>query len=180
MLAALRTHGVVASMVLPGAMNTDSMLAWAHQVLASGEGDPAGGCRFSAVRWAEAAVISIPWAMMIRDGGTTCVAREASGPVQYVTIDFSLPWDGRQRYVFVSDRPFGREEAERLIPDSEQEIQLAGEVLEAAQHAIGAAAVRAYVAGADRARAPSLWGYVCAFLKTYKAERPQWDPWGSG
>lgn len=33
-VAALRTHGVVAPMVLPGAMNTDSMLAWVHQVLA--------------------------------------------------------------------------------------------------------------------------------------------------
>jgi transposase len=33
-VAALRAEGVVAPMVLPGAMNTDSMLAWVQQVLA--------------------------------------------------------------------------------------------------------------------------------------------------
>ncbi len=33
-VAALRTGGVVAPMVLPGAMNTDSMLIWVEQVLA--------------------------------------------------------------------------------------------------------------------------------------------------
>ncbi len=33
-IAALRSTGVVAPMVLPGAMNTDAMLAWVGQVLA--------------------------------------------------------------------------------------------------------------------------------------------------
>jgi len=33
-IAALRADGVVAPMILPGAMNTDSMLAWVQQVLA--------------------------------------------------------------------------------------------------------------------------------------------------
>jgi hypothetical protein len=107
----------------------------------------------------------------LRDGGTTCVSLEDGQQVQHVTFDYSLPRDGRTRYVYVSNVPFDCNKSNRLDLRSEEERQIVEAIYKATTQEYGAMVVEAFLHKASANPGDGLWFYVFNFLRIAAAER---------
>jgi hypothetical protein len=107
----------------------------------------------------------------LRDGGTTCVSLEDGQQVQHVTFDYSLPRDGRTRYVYVSNVPFDCNESNRLDLGSEEEGQIIEVIHKAAIQTYGISVVETFLRNPSVNPGEGLWFYVFNFLRIAAAER---------
>jgi hypothetical protein len=107
----------------------------------------------------------------LRDGGTTCVSLEDDQQVQHVTFDYSLPQDGRTRYVYVSNAPFDCSEQNRLGPGSKEEGQIISIIHNAAIQAYGESVVEEFLRDPSANPGEGLWFYVFNFLRIAAVER---------
>jgi hypothetical protein len=114
-------------------------------------------------------------AMSLRDGGTTSitVSHGASQKVSY-TVDYSLPWDGRKRYVF-RGRPFEKAEAHRLEIGCSDEVGVQRWLMEAVSRKFGSALVQEFLAGGAKNPGKGKWFYALNFLNIMTKERSQQD-----
>jgi hypothetical protein len=110
-------------------------------------------------------------ATTLRDGGTTCVALDDGQQVQHVTFDYSLPWDGQTRFIYVSNETFNCNENNRLDLGSEEEDQIIGAIHEAAIREYGALAVEEFLRDPSTNPGEDIWFYVFNFLRIAIAER---------
>jgi hypothetical protein len=112
-------------------------------------------------------------AMAFRDGGTTSitVAHGIFSRVSY-TIDYSLPWDGRERYVS-KGKPFAKDESQRLEVGGEEEARLHRWLTEALNRKFSATVVLDFVAGRTENPGKGKWSYALHFLKIITNERSQ-------
>jgi hypothetical protein len=111
--------------------------------------------------------------MSLRDGGTTSitVSRGLFHKVSY-TIDHSLPWDGRKRFVFRGP-PFAKDDVHRLEMGCAVEREIHQWLGAAATRRFGEAVVRDFLD--DRTENPGVgkWFYAMNFLKILTKERCQ-------
>ena len=112
-------------------------------------------------------------AMSLRDGGTTSitVTRGLANPVSY-TLDYSLPWNGRKRYVFMG-RAFSKEDLQRLEIGCEEENSIRRWLNEVACRRYGSEAVQEFLAGRRKNPARGKWFYAMNFLRVLTKERRQ-------
>ena len=112
-------------------------------------------------------------AMSLRDGGTTSIT-VSQGLFRKVsfTIDYSLPWDGRNRFVFRGP-PFAKDDAHRLEIGCGAEREIHQWLSEAARRRFGQSVVRDFLG--DRTKNPGAgkWFYAMNFLKILAKERCQ-------
>ena len=114
-------------------------------------------------------------AMTLRDGGTTSitVSRGVFQRVSY-TVDHSLPWDGRKRYVFRGP-PFDKVEAQRLEIGCLEEVAVQQWLLEAASRKYGSALVQEFLTRGVKNPGKGKWFYALNFLSIMTRERGQPD-----
>lgn len=110
-------------------------------------------------------------AMTLRDGGTTCVTVEDNGVVKHVTFDYSLPWDGRDRYIYISKSKFGLDESDRLVQNSDEEIRMIYAIREAALEKFGPTTVETLFNNSETNPGEEIWFYVFNFLRIAINER---------
>jgi hypothetical protein len=110
-------------------------------------------------------------AMTLRDGGTTCVSIDDGQDVQHVTFDYSLPWDGRTRYLYFSNKPFVCEDQFKLEPESYKERELIQAIHSAAITEFGVSVVEAFFLDPRINPGQSMWFYVFNFLSIAAVER---------
>jgi hypothetical protein len=112
-------------------------------------------------------------AMSLRDGGTTSitVSQGFFRKVSY-TIDYSLPCDGRRRFVFRGP-PFAKDDAYRLEIDCIAEREIYQWLLEAARRRFGQAVVQDFVGNRIENPGAGKWFYAMNFLKILTKERCQ-------
>jgi hypothetical protein len=108
--------------------------------------------------------------MTLRDGGTTCVGLLVDGQdiPTFFTFDFSLPWDGRERRIFVSAKQFGQDEA--LVRDGIAERDCLTEVAKAVVEELGRTVLDQSLQ-AERKPTEGKWFYVLNFLRLASKER---------
>ena len=56
------------------------------------------------------------------DGGTTCITVLNNRKREFVTIDYSLPMDGRPRYIYSGTRQFAKTEKYEINSQKEKEF----------------------------------------------------------
>ena len=112
-------------------------------------------------------------AMTLRDGGTTSITVSMGlfARISY-TVDYSLPWDGRQRFMFRGP-PFAKDDSHRLEIGCEAEHEIHLWLADAAERRFGKAAVLDFLG--DRTESPGVgrWFYAMNFLKILTRERSQ-------
>src|SRR4051812_30509282 len=91
-------------------------------------------------------------AMSLRDGGTTSIT-VSQGLFRKVsfTVDYSLPWDGRKRFVFRGP-PFANDDAHRLEIGCGSEREIHRWLAETVDRRFGQTAVRDFLG--DRTENP--------------------------
>lgn len=114
-------------------------------------------------------------AMTLRDGGTTSitVSQGVFRRVSY-TVDHSLPWDGRKRYVF-RGRAFEKREAQRLEIGCEDVTRIHRWLMEAASRKFSPSLVQEFLAGRAENPGKGKWFYALNFLNIMTKERCQKD-----
>ena len=110
-------------------------------------------------------------ASTLRDGGTTCVSIDEDGVLKHATFDYRLPWDGRVRYLYVADEPFGMDEQDRLPLNSREESQLITDIETEAISQIGREALDEFYSNLERNPCDGIWFYVLNFLRIAANER---------
>ena len=112
-------------------------------------------------------------AMTLRDGGTTSitVAQGILARLSY-TVDYALPWDGRERYVF-KGQPFAKDESQRLEVGGEEEVRLHRWLTETLNRKFGDAALLDFLAGRIKNPGKGKWFYALNFLNIITRERSQ-------
>jgi hypothetical protein len=112
-------------------------------------------------------------AMTLRDGGTTSIT-VTRGLVRRVcyTIDHSLPWDGRKRYVYRGPE-FLKDEEHRLEIGCQEEGDIQHWLSEVAREKYGDAAVQEFLAGQRKNPGRGKWFYAMNFLSIMAKERCQ-------
>lgn len=112
-------------------------------------------------------------AMSLRDGGTTSitVSRGLFRKVSY-TVDYSLPWDGRKRFVFRGP-PFAKDDAHRLEIGCGAEREIHQWLAEAASRRFGQALVQDFLGECSENPGAGKWFYAMNFLKILAKERCQ-------
>jgi hypothetical protein len=112
-------------------------------------------------------------AMSLRDGGTTSitVSQGLFRKVSY-TVDYSLPWDGRKRFVFRGP-PFVKDDAHRLEMDCGAEREIHQWLADAANRRFGQAIVRDFLSDGTKNPGAGKWFYAMNFLKILEKERCQ-------
>lgn len=110
-------------------------------------------------------------AMTLRDGGTTCVSIDDGQHVQHVTFDYSLPCDGRTRYLYISNEPFGCGDEYKLEPGSDIEKEWIEAIRSAAIEEFGISVVEAFFLDSRSNPGESMWFYVFNFLRIATVER---------
>src|SRR4051812_36869162 len=110
-------------------------------------------------------------AISLRDGGTTSitVAHGIFSRVSY-TIDHSLPWDGRTRYVF-KGKQFVKDEAKRLEPRGEEELRLQQWLRETLNRRFGENVVADFLVARVKNPGQGKWTYALNFLDIITKER---------
>jgi hypothetical protein len=103
--------------------------------------------------------------MSLRDGGTTSIT-VTGGLVKRTsyTIDYSLPHDGRKRYVFKGPA-FSKEDEQRLEIGCEEEDGIRRWLSEVASKKYGSAVVQEFLAGRGKNPARGKWFYAMNFLR---------------
>ena len=104
------------------------------------------------------------------DGGTTSLKLVQKGKFKFITIDYSLPMDGRPRYVFSGKTLFSREK--QLEMNSEEEKRMAFWVKDQLVSLFGEYQLEEFLAG----RAPNLtregkWLFALNFYRILTLER---------
>ena len=97
---------------------------------------------------------------------------EEGGVVTYVTVDHRarhFPWLPRPRFVFASQRRFGRDR--RLFPTGRDETRYVSEVARAAIRHLGFDSVREFLEGHRPNPGVDLWFYVLTFLQIVNGAR---------
>ena len=112
-------------------------------------------------------------AMMLRDGGTTSIT-VAEGVLERVsyTVDYSLPWDGRERYVF-KGQPFAKGESQRLEMGGEEERTVQEWLTRAVNRKFGDRVVGEFLVGRAKNPGKGKWFYALNFLYILTKERCQ-------
>src|SRR3954466_9817537 len=112
-------------------------------------------------------------AASLRDGGTTSItlAHGIFSRVSY-TVDHSLPWDGRTRYVF-KGRQFVKDESNRLELGGEEEARLQQWLTEILNRKFGQNVVADFLAGRKGNPGKGKWHYALHFLNMITKERGQ-------
>jgi hypothetical protein len=110
-------------------------------------------------------------AMTLRDGGTTSitVTHWFARRVSY-TVDYSLPWDGRMRYVY-KGRPFQKDVSQRLELGGDEEKRVHQWLMEAATRKFSKTVVQNFLVGNARNPAKGRWFYALNFLRILANER---------
>ena len=110
-------------------------------------------------------------AMTLRDGGTTSITvTRGLGRRLCYTIDHSLPWDGRKRYVYRGTQ-FSKDEEHRLEIGCEEEKDIQHWLSEAACKKYGNAAVQEFLTGQRKNPGRGKWFYAMNFLSIMAKER---------
>jgi hypothetical protein len=111
--------------------------------------------------------------MSLRDGGTTSIT-VTGGLVKRTsyTIDYSLPHDGRKRYVFKGPA-FSKEDEQRLEIGGDEENMVRRWLSEVACTRYGSAVVQEFLAGRRKNPARGKWFYAMNFLLILTKERGQ-------
>ena len=114
-------------------------------------------------------------AMTLRDGGTTSitVSRGLFRKVSY-TIDYSLPWDGRQRFV-LRGTPFCNDASSRLEVRCEEETEIHKWLIDAARRKYGPSALQEFLSSRIENPGTGKWFYAMNFLNILQRERCQPD-----
>ncbi|MHA1995788.1 MAG: hypothetical protein ACW97Z_14670 [Candidatus Hodarchaeales archaeon] len=104
------------------------------------------------------------------DGGTTSLKVVERGKSKFITIDYSLPMDGRPRYVYLGKTLFSR--GKQLEINSEEEKQIAFWVKDQLISLFGEYQLEEFLAG----RAPNLtregkWLFALNFYRILSLER---------
>ena len=112
-------------------------------------------------------------AMTLRDGGTTSIT-VTQGLLKRLsyTVDHSLPWDGRKRYVF-KGQPFAKDESQRLEIGCEEETRVQQWLTEAANREFGEGIVADFLVGRAKNPGKGKWFYALNFLNILTKERRQ-------
>ena len=100
----------------------------------------------------------------LRDGGTTCVSFDDGNSVRHVTFDHSLARDDRIRYVYISDREFGQDDTECLVPNSDEEIRVIEAIRAAAAEEYNSETVENFYKEPNKNPGEGIWFYVFNFL----------------
>ena len=108
--------------------------------------------------------------MSLRDGGTTYVVVREDDTETCVTIDYSLPWNGRKRKITVSAKP-GTGKHKTLRIDSAEEQRLIAGIRAAAEAHLGAATLDGFLESPETNPGEGHWFYVLNFLRIVKQER---------
>jgi hypothetical protein len=113
--------------------------------------------------------------MTLRDGGTTSItiSRNALENDSY-TIDYSLPWDGRPRFLFRGP-PFRKDDLFRLEIGCETERELQRWLMQLANDKFGEITVFDFLGGRIKNPGTGDWFYAMNFLKILVTERCQQD-----
>jgi hypothetical protein len=111
--------------------------------------------------------MEITYAMMMRDGGTASVGWREGEATRYATFDYRLPWDGRERFIYLGERAFDR--TARLEIGSDEESRIIRGIYAEACRALGEETGDASLMGEDFSF-DSFWHYVIVFLKHCKTE----------
>ena len=111
-------------------------------------------------------------AMSFRDGGTTTITLKTGffRKVSY-TIDFSLPHDGRPRFIFRGKPYTPKKDMQRLDIGSAEEVRIQNWLSEAAVRQFGQPAVQDFLEGRSQNPGRGKWGYALNFLNILTKER---------
>lgn len=111
--------------------------------------------------------------MILRDGGTTSIT-VTRGLIRRLcyTIDYSLPWDGRKRYVYRGPQ-LSKHEEHRLEIGCEEEKDIQRWLSEVACKKYGTTSVQEYLAGQRTNLGRGKWFYAMNFLSIMAKERCQ-------
>ena len=103
------------------------------------------------------------------DGGTTCLTVINRSKRLYYTVDYSLPMDGRPRFVFVGNSPFSR--TSQLEINSEKEKQIVEWLKSELIANFGEAAVEDLIQGKVENIGQGKWLFAFRFLQILSKER---------
>lgn len=104
------------------------------------------------------------------DGGTTSLKVAEKGKIKFITIDYSLPMDGRPRYIYLGKSLFSREK--QLEMNSKEEEEIARWLQDQLISLFGEYQLEEFLAG----RAPNLtrdvkWFIALNFYRIVSTER---------
>lgn len=109
-------------------------------------------------------------AMSLRDGETTLITVIREGKQETFTIDYSLPWDGRTRYVFQGEA-FQKKEDSKLEVGGEEERQFYCDLKSAIEEKYGKEIADSAISGKSNLPVKDKWFYACHFLTLLEKER---------
>ena len=114
-------------------------------------------------------------AMSLRDGGTTSitVTQGFFKRVSY-TVDYSLPWDGRKRYVFMGGA-FTKSDSQRLEIGCEEERRVQHWLTKTLNKKFGETPLKEFLADHIKNPGRGKWLYAFNFLRIMSKERCQQD-----
>ncbi len=103
------------------------------------------------------------------DGGTTCLTVSDRSKKKYITIDYSLPLDGRPRHIFLGKRQFSRER--KLTIDSPEEKEIINWLIEELIAQFGADNIQNFIKGESGGFGIGKWRFALNFLHILSKER---------
>jgi hypothetical protein len=103
------------------------------------------------------------------DGGTTCLTVLDGVKKMYITIDYSLPMDGRPRYVYIGKTQFAQ--ANQLEINSIREKQIANWLRNELIAKYGEMRVQDFIEGKFDGSVRGKWLYALNFLRIITKER---------
>ncbi|MHA1941663.1 MAG: hypothetical protein ACXACP_03860 [Candidatus Hodarchaeales archaeon] len=103
------------------------------------------------------------------DGGTTCLTVVERSKKLYYTVDYSLPMDGRPRFVFVGNSPFSR--TTQLEINSEKEKQIVEWLKNEMISNFGEVVVMDLINGKPGNIGQGKWLFALNFLRIISKER---------
>ena len=112
------------------------------------------------------------------DGGTTCITVLNGRKKDFVTIDYSLPMDGRPRYIYSGKRQFSKENQYEI--NSQEEKGFVKFLLEELVANYGVVKIEDFIAGKFDPSITGKWLIGLNFLIIVSKERDYLKPMLSG
>lgn len=103
------------------------------------------------------------------DGGTTCLTVIDGLETIHITLDYSLPWDGRKRYVYKGITQFSTET--QLKIGSAEERKIIKWLEEELNEKFGATQVQSFLDGKIDNFGTGKWMFALRFLQIMSQER---------
>jgi hypothetical protein len=103
------------------------------------------------------------------DGGTTCLTVLDGFEKLYITIDYSLPMDGRPRHIFIGKTHFTQDN--QLEINSEREKQIVNWLKNELIAKFGEIRVQDFIEGKFDGSVKGKWLYALNFLRIISKER---------